>query len=154
MTYDPDILQLISEDEIDKVVDSGTVVISNAGPTGSSYATADRIVETSVANIYGKKCLVRFKWSIDGSNYNSPQTVLGYSFTVDATAWGGPVSDPLPGVIGAVAVGVSASSVKFRTLNGHHGNVTYTGTAMSPGPDSYTPVSHDFTFKYVLLEID
>lgn len=154
MNHDPDILQFISADEIDKVVATGSIVIANSGPSGTSYATSDRVVESTVPNTYGKKCLVRYRWSIDGVNFNSPQTIMGYDFTIDATAWGGPVSDPQPGVIAATAIGCNASVVKFRTLNGHHGNVTYTGTAMSPGPDSFSGVPHDFTFQYALLEIE
>lgn len=154
MNHDPNILQFVSDDEIDKVVHTGTIVIANSGPFGSSYATSDRIVETTVPNPYKKKCLIRYRWSIDGVNFNSPETILSYGFTIDATAWGGPVSDPNPGVIGATALYASNEDIGFRTLNGHHGNVTYTGTAMSPGPDSFSPIAHDFTIQYALLEID
>lgn len=149
-----DLLEFVSSAEIDKVVDQGDITIVNSGPSGTSYAGSDRIVQTSTVNRYGKPCLVRFRWSIDGNPFNSPETMLSYSFTVDATAWGGPVSDPLPGVLAACAVGVNSSGVLFRTINGHHGNVTYTGTAMSPGPDSFTGISHTFRIQYVLLELD
>lgn len=154
MTYDPDILQFISEDEIDKIVAVGNITIANGGPSGTSYATSGRIVESVRTNTYGKKCLVRFRWTVNYIDFNSPDAVLGYTFTIDATAWGGPVSDPQPGVQAAVAVGCSNGQIKFRTYNGLHGNVTYTGTAMSPGPDSFAGVPLDFYIEYVILEVD
>lgn len=154
MSHDVDLLQFVSEDEIDKVVATGSITISNSGPSGTNYATSGRIVENSVPNPYGKKCMVRFRWTNNYIDYNSPDTIIQYAFTVDATAWGGPVSDPIPGVQGAVAAGCSASAIKFRTYNGLHGNVAYTGTAMSPGPDSFSGVPLDFHIEYVLLEVD
>lgn len=149
----PDILQFVSEDEIDKVVATGTISVVNSGPSGTSYSGSDRIVDGTRTNTYGKKCLVRYRWKIDSGDFNSPDTQLLGSFTVDATAWGGPVSDPLPKTNAATAVGCSATDIVFRTLNGDHGNVTYTGTAMSPGPDSFSGTSHTFTFEYALVEI-
>ncbi len=153
MSHNPDILQFISEDEIDKVIAVGTRTITNSGPSGTSYAGSDRIVETPITNPTGKKCLIRYRWKLDNGNFNSPDTKLLGAFTVDATAWGGPVSDPQPKMVAATAMGCSASSIIFRTLNGDHSNVTYTGTAMSPGPDSFSGTSHDFTFEYALVEI-
>lgn len=151
---DYDLLEFVSSAEIDKIVDQGDISIVNSGPFGTSYAGSDRIVQIDTPNHYGKPCLVRFRWSIDGNPFNSPETMLSYAFTVDATAWGGPVSDPLPGVVAACAVGVNAGGVLFRTVNGHHTNVAYTGTAMSPGPDNFSPISHTFRIQYVLLELD
>jgi len=153
MNHDPDILQFVSLDEIDKVVAVGSILISNGGPSGTSYATSGRVVEQVRTNTYGKKCIVRFRWTTNYVDYNSPDAIPGYAFTVDATAWGGPVSDPLPGVHSAVALGCSASQIKFRTYNGLHGNVAYTGTAMSPGPDSFSGVPLDFYIEYALVEV-
>jgi hypothetical protein len=151
---DINLLEFLSSNEIDKVVQQGDISIVNGGPTGTSYAVSDRIVETSVANNYKKKCLVRFRWSVDGDDFNSSDSVLEYAFVVDTTAWGGPVSDPMPGTLGAVAVGVSADNILFRVLNGHHSNVAYTGSAMSPGPDSFVGYSHTYRIQYAVLELE
>jgi len=147
-------LQFVSLDAIDKVVASGTEVITNNGPSGSSYATSDSIVERTIANPYGKRCLVRFRWKTEDSDFTSPQSIVEYAYTVDATAWGGPVSDPIPGTKAAVSIGISATEIKIRTINGHHSNVAYSGTAMSPGPDIYSAIAHVFTVEYALFEVD
>lgn len=154
MTIDRNKLQYLSIDANDKVVYENSITISNSGPSGSNYSTSDKIVSQSIANPYGKKCMVRFKWKLDNDDYNSQDTVLEYSFAIDATAWGGPILPADPGCKGAVSVGISDTEITFRTNNGHHGTVTYTGTAMTPGPDSYTAVPHDFTIEYALYEVD
>lgn len=153
MSHNVDVLQFISEDEIDKVLATGTIQIFNGGPSGTSYAGSDNITQQTVTNTTGKKCLIRYRWKIDNENFNSPDTQLLGAFTVDATAWGGPVSDPLPKTVAATAMACTRTLIVFRTLNSDHSNVTYTGTAMSPGPDSFTGSPHTFTFEYALVEI-
>lgn len=149
VTTDPDKLNFNGNDPIDKIVYEGTVTGHNSGPSGSSYVGSDNITVVTAQNPYGKRTLCNYKWSIDGTNYNNPQTVLYYSFTVDASFFGGPVSDPIPGTKAGVAVGVGAQTITFQLFNGWHGNVTYTA-----GDDSYTSNPLDFTVKYTLFEVE
>lgn len=146
----PDITKLnfLGTEPIDKVVFDDKITSRNTGPSGAFYNTSDNIQVVTVDNPYDKKCLVNYRWSIDGVNFNSPETILEYSFTVDARALGGPISDPITGYKAAVAVGVSASSVIFQIFNGYHGDVTYTF-----GNDVYAAFPLDFTVEYALKEV-
>lgn len=147
-------LQFLSADEIDKVVAVGSFSIFNGGPSGTSYAGSDSLVQNAIPNPYKKKCMVRYRWKMDSGDWNSMDTIMEYAFRVNATAWGGPISDPIPGTLGAVAIGTNDNQIRFVTVNGHHSDVAYTGTAMSPGPDSFVGYSHTFYFEYALMEID
>lgn len=146
---DRDKLQYYSGDPNDKVVYEGTQVVENSGPSGPFYGNSDNITTETIPNPYGKKCMVRFRWKIDNEDYVSQDTVQEYSFAIDATALGGPILPADPGCKGAVAVGVDANNIYFRTNNGHHGTVVYTF-----GDDVYTAIPHDYTIEYALYEVD
>lgn len=148
MIHDVDKLNFLGTELIDKVVYDNVKSARNSGPSGSSYSSSDNITVVTADNPYGKKCLLNYRWSIDGVNFNSPETILEYSFTVDATALGGPVSQPITGYKAAVAVGCSANTIYFQLFNGWHGNVVYTA-----GADQYTAFPLDFTVEYALKEI-
>ena len=154
MQPDRDKLQFVTVDPNDKVVYEDEFDFSVSGPSGASYATSDHIYETTIPNPYLKKCMVRFKWCIVGEDYVSQDTIQEYSFAIDATAWGGPVLPADPGCKGAVSMYVDDNLIGFRINNGHHGTVTYTGTAMSPGPDSFTGIDHTYRVKFALYEVD
>lgn len=149
MEPDRDTLQFYSGDPIDKIVYQNTRQVYNAGPSGPSYGNSDSIVTETIVNPYGKRCMARFRWRVDAEDWQSQDTVLEYSFSIDATALGGPILPADPGCKGAVAMGVSDGNIFFRTNNGHHGNVVYTA-----GPDVYTPIPHTYTFEYALYEVD
>lgn len=144
-----DLLEYYSGDAIDKIVYQDTINLSMPAPVGYYYTDSDQIVEQTVPNPYGKACMVRFKWRIDGGNNNAQDAVLQYSFSIDASPLGGPVNPAEPGCLGAVVVGVNATEIRFRAINGHHSNVTYT-----TGADSFTGYAHTFTIDYVLYEVD
>lgn len=144
-----DLLQFIGKELADKVVGQGSLSIVTSGPSGPLYNTSDQIVQREVANPYGKLCFLRYRWNIDNTEWNAPEYEERYAFTVDASIFGGPVSDPIPGIVGAVAGGVSADNILFEVINGHHGNVTYT-----LGDDLYTPVPHTFNIEWVLFTLE
>lgn len=147
-----DKLNFLGTDPIDKVVVSDALPIRRtvAGPSGHFYTGSDNIQVITADNPYKKKVLCDYKWSVDnGATFNSPETILKYSFTVDATALGGPVSDPITGFKAAVDVGVDANSVYFQLFNGWHGNVTYT-----LGDDVFSSFPQDFLVEYVLFEVE
>lgn len=151
MSVDRSKLIFYSGDPIDKIVgdiDPDIVQVTNSGAT-SNDPFAAKIVESTISNPYGKKCLVRFKWSIDDSNFDSPKTHLYYLWTLSFT--GG--SEQLGGLKGAVSVGVSDSTITFRTANGDHGDASVTST-VSGNVYTYTPTSHTFYIQYVLFEVD
>ena len=121
---------------VDKVVEEGTISITNDGNSGD-YQTA-KIQTATIGNPYGAKCLVNFAWSVDGTSYNGPDARLVYQYTVT------PPGSTLAGLRAAVSVGVSATEIKFRTANNYHGNVSGI---------SFTPISQTFIIKYALYEI-
>lgn len=145
---DPDDFLFNSDFPIDKVLQTGEVTIVNDGNTSSMTAGYQRgkIVTSSAPNTTGQICSVRYVWSIDGTNWQSPSSHLWYSFTVSHPSG----SSPMGAVQGAVAVGISTSSVHFRTLNGSHGAVSIN----SSGNASYTPISRTFRIKYALFARD
>lgn len=144
MTVDRSKLQFYSGDPIDKVVATRTVTYTNDGATTQAPQTA-KIQTDTIDNPYGKKCFARFKWSVDGTNFNSPTTVLSYTYT--STNPGG--STIITGQKAAVSVGVSDSTIYFVTGNGWHGDVSDDGTTYT-----YTPTSQTFTIKYALFEVE
>lgn len=136
-------LDFLSADPIDKIVATGSVTVTNDGATNQAPQTA-KIVENSITNPYGKAVFCRYIWSVDGVNFNSPESHLVYTYT-DTTPGG---SSTLAGLQAAVSVGVSSTSIIFRTANGYHGNVSDNGTTYT-----YTPNSQTFTIKYALYEV-
>lgn len=149
MTIDRTKLAYSSEDPIDKIVSTGTITVVNDGATSPTYQKA-KIVTSTITNPYGKKCFVRARWSVDGTNKNSLHTHLVYTFVVSTVPGdpGHPASATLNGLKAAVSIGVSNSTIYFRTANGLHGNVSGTTTP------SYTPTSQTFTIDYALYEIE
>lgn len=138
-------LQFLSPDPIDKIVQQGSITIVNSGNTASQPLTYQEanIVESTVTNEYGRPCLVRASWSIDGgTNYQALEAELAYSFVLTD------FSVTLPGLDSAISIGCTSSLITFRTANGRHGNVS--GTP----PDTYTPTSRTFEILYWLYEIE
>lgn len=152
MTYDVNKLNFSSEDPIDKIVAQGTITVVNDGNTtttgtNTQYQSA-KIVTSTIANTYGRAAFARYKWSVDGTNYNTGTAHLLFSFTRTITSI--PVtSSPMRGLKAAVSVGCSNSTVYFRTANGFHNNVSVVNPADVNG---YTPTSQTFTIIYALYE--
>src|SRR5689334_17441788 len=112
MSYDINKLNFSSEDPIDKIVadnfDGTPITVVNDGNTTSSgtntQSQSAKIVTSTIPNPYGKACFVRYKWSVDGTNFNTGIAHLLYSFTKTFTSI--PVtSPPLPALRAAVSVG-------------------------------------------------
>lgn len=144
-------LNFFTGDPVDKIVYEGTVTITNDGATSQSPQTA-KIVESRIANPYGKKALCRFVYSVDGGvSFNGQDAHLAYTFTITVIppSPGAGFSTTLGGLRAAASIGVSASEIIFRTANGYHGNVTDNGTVYA-----YTPTSQDFIIKYALFEVE
>lgn len=146
---DPDKFLFASDYPIDKVLLTGETQVVNDGNTSSDSMKyqSSKIVTGNVPNTTGKTCHVRYVWSIDGVNWQSPSTHLIYSYTV---SFSGSVVARMGGIQGAVSVGVNNSNIAFRTANGSHGNVSIN----SSGAASYTPVSRTFRIKYALYALD
>lgn len=132
----------------DKVVHTGSVEITNPGGSGSNDDQIANITTASTSNPYGKKCLVRYRWSIDGTNYNYALAHLYFSYTINFS-FVPTTSPPIVGLRAAVSVGTSDSTIYFRTANGYHGNATQAGVS---DPVTYTPTSQTFYIDYVLYE--
>lgn len=128
---------------IDKVVGTGTVSVVNSGATTQAPQTA-HIVTSTIANPYNKKVYVRGIFSVDGTNYNSLDSHLIYTFSMTIP---GPSTSTLRGLKAGCSIGVSDSTIYFRTANGFHGNVTDDGVTYT-----YIPTSLTFTIKYALFE--
>lgn len=136
-----DKLNFLSKHPIDKIVQEGEVTVVNDGDTGTDYQTA-KIVTSTTANSYGRACLARARWSIDGgSNWQALEGQLVYTFLVQ------PFGATLDGLDSAISVGCSDSLVYFRTANGRHGTVTNADST-----PSYTPTSRTFLIQYALYE--
>lgn len=155
MTRDVTKLNFYSGDPIDKVVATGTVTYTNNGNTTiTGTNTGDqsaKVQNDTIANPYGIKSFVRFKWSIDGgTNYNGAETRIIFGFTITYTDIPA-TSPPLQGLSAAVSIGVSASTITFQTANGLHGNSSrLLADSTSTG---YAPTSQTFTIQYALYEV-
>lgn len=146
MTLDRNKAYFFTGDPVDMVVNEGSISIANDGATGSSPQTA-KIVETRIANPYGKKAMCRFRYSVDGgASYNGQDAHVVYTYTYTYTP--APFTQTLGGLKAAVSVGVSASEIIFRTANGWHGNVTDNGVTIS-----YTPNALTFLIDYSIFEV-
>lgn len=149
MPADYDKILFSTQYPIDKVVQSDTVSFFVPFTTTAFYNNSGTMQTDRAVNNYGKPCLIRFAWSVDGVNYTNPETVLEYSFNIDAHIIGGPSSNLVNGVAAAASMSCDATGVQFYSYNGSHGNVTYTA-----GNDSYSGINHTFYFKYALFELD
>ena len=144
-----DDIAFFSQHPIDKVVEQGTITIVNDGD--SSWYQEAKIVTDSASHSYGRACLARARWSIDGgTSYQGMNTQIIYTFTVNTEAGdpGHPTSVTLYGLDSAISIGCDTDTVYFRTANGKHGTVTGTVTP------SYTPTSRTFLIEYALYEWD
>lgn len=134
---------------IDKVVHTGSGSYTVPFTVTPFYNNSGTLQTDSISNPYGKKAFIRFAWSIDGVNYNAPETKLEYEFNINATAIGGPATNTTNGIAVAAAMGCDASNIYFISYNCHHGNVVYTA-----GDDAYSGSSHTFYYKYALFEVE
>lgn len=132
---------------IDKVVARGTIQVVNSG--ASTDPQLCLVVDKAITNPYGKQAFVRAVWSVDGVNYNSLYSHLLYTFTYNTAAPLPITTQTMYGLKGAVTVGISASTLTFRTGNGFHGTVSDNGTTKT-----YTPTSLTFTIKYAVYEVN
>lgn len=143
-----------SRHPIDKIVQQGTISITNDGNTTTSGTGGGeqraKIVEQTTTNNYGRAALARFRWSVDGgTNWQGMDAQLLFGFTITFTDFGF-TTDPIQGLRAACSIGVSDSTIIFRTANGYHGNVTT--TTASPVGTGYTPISQTFLIEYALYE--
>lgn len=141
MSVAVDYLDFYSQNAIDKTVTAGTLTIVNSGAT-PQYQQAN-IVTASIANPYAAPAYIRYTWSIDGLNFNSPTSDIPYTFTLLGSPSGNVI---LYGLQAAVSAGVSAANITFVTANGYHGDVTYSTGA-------YSPISLTFTIRYAVFAL-
>lgn len=147
MSIDRSKLLFYSGDPIDKVVYTDSITVTNNGDTTTipgGYETA-KIVSQTIPNPHGKQCFVRYKWSINGMDFNRARDSLLYTYLLNTP--GG--SSTLQGLQAALSVGTTDSSIIFRTANGYHGDVT----GHTDGTTTWVPISQTFTIEYALFEI-
>ncbi len=153
MSIDRAKLQYYSGDQIDKVVTGRTQVsIYNDGNTGGSDNwQRSQITQSSYQNQYGKRCFVRGWWSIDGGNtkysFDSHQ-MFSFNINLHGSYYSG--TQTKFGLLAAVSIGVSDSSVVIRTANGHHGDISVN---TDNGSQSYSAIPHTFLIEYELFEV-
>lgn len=144
----PDIINFIGTDPIDKVVYSPDLKISVVNDGATSSPQSAKIVTAQIANPYKKKCFVRFKWTTNGGiNWENPDGREIYAFTYTFTP--GPFSTVMGGLRGAVSMGTDDNYIYVRTANGLHGDVSDNGVSLT-----YTPISLVFDIKYALFEVE
>lgn len=148
MNVNREVLNFYSYDTTDIVVGGDTVSFTNDGVTSDPEQA--KIQTNSIPNPYGKQCFIRYKWSLDGTNFNSAITRLLYSFIFSFIS---PPSSspPVQALQAAVSCGTDAENIYFVTGNGYHGNATF-ATPSTPTA-VYTPIAQTFTIEYVLFEI-
>lgn len=152
MASDVDKVLFDSRYSIDKVVQEGTIEITNNGDTtsGAGSQTA-KIVTDTTPNTYGRAALARFRWSVDdGVNWQGMDSKLVYSFSSTLTDI--PITVTLKALNAAVSVGCDDTTVYFRTANGLHGNQSR--TSAQAATVGYTPTSQTFLIEYALYERD
>lgn len=133
---------------IDKVVASGSDSFNVNFTVTPFYNNSGTVQQDSIPNTYGKAGLIRFAWSLDNTNFYSPETILEYAFNIDASAIGGPSTNTVNGVEGSVAMASDGGNIYFISYNGHHSNVAFTF-----GNDSYSGINHTFYYKWALFEV-
>lgn len=155
MTVDRSKLQFYNVDPIDKVVLTNTAVHSNTANSYSSSSSAEEPVidNVTIPNPYGKKCFVRYKWSVDGTNFNSQRTNLLYPFTVAVSGAFGNSTGYRVGCKAAVAMWVSDSEIGFQYYNDYHSNQTEVVASDFTSKLTQTGFSLNFTVEYALFEI-
>ncbi len=153
MPFDPDLLSFSTNNSIDKIVQQGTISIVNDGNTTNTGTNVGpqvaKIVEDTATNSYGRATLCRFRWSVDGgTSWQGMEAELLFVFSITYTDI--PITlSRLQGLKAAVSVGVSDSTITFRTANGFHGNQSTTTGSPNAG---YTPTSQTFQIEYALYE--
>lgn len=140
-----DSLSFLSKYPVDKIVQTGSIQITNSGAT-TNDPFKSLIVTGTEPNSYGKKAFCRFVWSVDNVNFNGSDNIMVYGWQLSVPAV--PTTVDFGGLRGAVSAGVSASAITFRTANGYHGNATQVGATYT-----YTPTSQVFYIKYGLISI-
>lgn len=133
----------------DVVVTTDSVTIANPGYNcvANNDSQGNNIVTKAVPNIYGKRCFVRYVWSIDGTNFNAAEDFLLYTFTVTTT---GPTAT-LYNTRGLVEARCDSSNITFITGSGYHGNAALNG---SGNYSAGSPIAQTFTVKYALIAVD
>lgn len=133
----------------DVVVTTDTATVTNSGYDCVTHndSQGNNLTSSPVPNTYGKRCIVRYVWSIDGLNFNAAEDYLLYTFTVSFS--GG--STTLYNVRAAVEVSCDEDNIIFKTASGYHGNATIDG---SGNYSAGSPISQIFTIKYALIGLD
>ena len=145
-------LQFYTGDPIDKIVAPMVrrTIVNDGNTGGTTQWQTAKVVTSNFTNPYGKRCFVRGKWSIDdGATWHMFEARLVYSFNINITNPSQPTQRG-QGLLAAVSIGVSDTTVRIVTANGHHGNVSVNATTNA---QSYSPISHTFLIEYELFEV-
>lgn len=146
MNPDRDFLTYFSRDEIDKILDRGTVYINNPG--NSSSPQANGVVPLNIPNTAGKRGFVRYRWKVGSGSWQQSGTLLPFGYNFDVSPVGGPSVNPNFGLRAAVSAGASDTEVKFITANGYHSDVV-----QYSGGNVFTAYPQLFTIEWALFSI-
>lgn len=153
---DLDFLSFFSKHPIDKIsyIHPTQVSIVNGG-VSSPQATFNYLVANiatdRIPNPYGKKCLVRGRYSVDGGvSWNDLDSKIRYGFNITVTGPGG-FTAPLTSRRAGVSIGVDDNFIYFRTGSAYHGDVTMNG---GTGVSTFTPISQTFLIEFVLYTLE
>lgn len=151
MAVNRDKLVYCSGDAIDKIVANRVVrTIYNDGNTGGDVNwQRAKIVSKDFPNPYGEQCFVRGRWNIDGGEWNTFESQISSTFSINLTGFF-PQVQKGAGLLAACSIGVSKDAVRIVTANGHHGDVFVDTTTNF---QSYTPIGHTFNVEYELFEV-
>lgn len=143
-------INFFTGDPVDKIVYETPTPLSidNDGITNNAPQSC-KIVDLVIPNPYGKKALCRFVYSVDGGvSYNGQDAHLAYTYAINTIPPLPPFGTTLGGLLAAVSVGVTADSIRIRTGNGYHGNVSDNGVNYF-----YTANPLTFLVKLALFEV-
>lgn len=141
MSVNYDKIQFISQNPIDKIVQSGSLSIVNPGNSSNAYI--GKLTTTSVTNNYGKSCLVRIKWRISGiTDWLGLEAMPMYEYSSSYT--GGPTIYE-SAQYGQVTVSSDDNYINFNTINLSHSNLV---------DGSFTAISRTFEIQYWAYEKD
>lgn len=139
------------------VVNPGSLSISSGGDINRPDIN---IVTQPIPNPYGKACLARIRWSVDGgSTWQGTDSVMTIQYTYNITVSGSPAGSTLtpPMVRGYVNVGCDDDYIYFRVQSHYNSNpvaVAVTPTPFSQTFSGWSPISQTFLIEFALYEVD
>lgn len=156
-----DLLSLLSSHPIDKIVQSGEIVINHGGAvpltsTGIQNFPDNRLVIHNEVNTYGRKSFIRAVFSVDGSNWQPIDAPMLFSYT-ERIYFDNVLSDtyPLAGIRAQVSMGSDDNTIYVRIIGGYFsGNtrVDYNAPYTTAVYSGWTAAPQTIRIKYWMFE--